>query len=556
MVRAWYAQNRTFTTQDDASTPKYEPRSSGTQYPKQEVSALPDFQNEKSAMSRCHINEASILIQPITAHEVSYYLYMAMCKPDDDRSPMPSQSSITGLIGTIERAAAEVSLVAIQRPEADYSFVSGDGISANGKKVNQDNGMKRRTSPNEVTSIERHLKHDENQANEVTSIERHLKHEENQANAEEEATTIGERAKRRRRSQREVTKESEETEKGHKRTVVNHNYHDYATHSGRFSSPPPSPEKKGRGGISSPFPMVLHNMLDEAVTQNFEHIVSWQPHGRCFLVRDQEHFVKDVMPMFFRQSRFSSFQRQLSLYGFLRLTRKNDDYSAYYHELFLRGLPHLCAHMQRTRVKGYWVRQSSSPETEPDFYHMSFVNGNTPLGAIKAADVGPHPSVASIAPMDSNAQMRTANLPSTTWGIPTSTGTFSQPLGLPPSLATSLSFSPEARSSLIIPPMPPLWTRASGSACFGTGAVDTIGSDSKWISAAYYGIKTIEPMESHSKWNILDADPLERNDLAAFLSDVDLATDDEDGRDDRNVRNYREEEELGRIFATNHAPQK
>lgn len=43
---------------------------------------------------------------------------------------------------------------------------------------------------------------------------------------------------------------------------------------------------------------------------------------------------------------------------------------AYYHELFIRGRPDLCQLMQRTRVKGSWVRQSSSPETEPNFAIM------------------------------------------------------------------------------------------------------------------------------------------------------------------------------------------
>ena len=71
-----------------------------------------------------------------------------------------------------------------------------------------------------------------------------------------------------------------------------------------------------------------------------------------------------------RLDRFSSFQRQLSLYGFLRLTQKGPDRGAYYSELFLRDRPDLVALIPRTRIKGYWVRQSSSPETEPDFYAM------------------------------------------------------------------------------------------------------------------------------------------------------------------------------------------
>jgi hypothetical protein len=44
--------------------------------------------------------------------------------------------------------------------------------------------------------------------------------------------------------------------------------------------------------------------------------------------------------------------------------------------------------MQRTRVKGYWVRQSSSPATEPDFYAMSYVHPELDgIGSAKAHTV-------------------------------------------------------------------------------------------------------------------------------------------------------------------------
>jgi len=56
------------------------------------------------------------------------------------------------------------------------------------------------------------------------------------------------------------------------------------------------------------------------------------PHGRAFHVHLPEKFVVDVMPKYFRHTRLSSFQRQLSLYGFTRLARKGPDRGAYYHE--------------------------------------------------------------------------------------------------------------------------------------------------------------------------------------------------------------------------------
>lgn len=72
---------------------------------------------------------------------------------------------------------------------------------------------------------------------------------------------------------------------------------------------------------------------------------------------------------YFRQSKLTSFQRQLNLYGFCRLTR-GPDAGGYYHELFLRGKLCLCKKMTRTKVKGTKFKAASCPDQEPDFYQM------------------------------------------------------------------------------------------------------------------------------------------------------------------------------------------
>lgn len=161
-----------------------------------------------------------------------------------------------------------------------------------------------------------------------------------------------------------------------KKREIQHNYHDHANDDGRIYMQTPLVSK---GGVTVPFPMKLHNML-EHIAQNeseLEHIVSWQPHGRCFLVRSIKDFQDDVLPRFFQQKKYASFQRQLNLYGFSRLT-KGPDRGAYYHELFLRSKQILCRGIYRMKVKGTGSRMASNPDQEPNFYTMNPMPASIP----------------------------------------------------------------------------------------------------------------------------------------------------------------------------------
>lgn len=77
-------------------------------------------------------------------------------------------------------------------------------------------------------------------------------------------------------------------------------YKDYA-HMGvdevqRVVAIPPQKRKGPRGGVAVPFPARLFNMLESAAMEGLDEIVSWQPHGRSFLVHDKASFVKVMLP--------------------------------------------------------------------------------------------------------------------------------------------------------------------------------------------------------------------------------------------------------------------
>lgn len=131
--------------------------------------------------------------------------------------------------------------------------------------------------------------------------------------------------------------------------------------------------RRTRGGVTEPFPEKLHRMLIEIEKDGNAHIISFFPHGRAFGIHDTDQFEEKIMPKYYKQSRLSSFQRQLNLYGFTRIV-SGPDSGGYYHELFLKGRSALCTHMRRVGIpKGVDRRKiKSTPlhKKEPDFYGM------------------------------------------------------------------------------------------------------------------------------------------------------------------------------------------
>jgi hypothetical protein len=90
-----------------------------------------------------------------------------------------------------------------------------------------------------------------------------------------------------------------------------------------------------KGGVSEPFPQKLYRMLEEAEANDQEAVLSFFPHGRAFTVHKPRQFIDEIMPKYFSTNRMSSFQRQLNLYGFRRVTEGRDK-GGYFHEFFLK----------------------------------------------------------------------------------------------------------------------------------------------------------------------------------------------------------------------------
>lgn len=93
--------------------------------------------------------------------------------------------------------------------------------------------------------------------------------------------------------------------------------------------------------IPMSFPQRLMDILSD---EEHSDVISWLPHGKGFIIYKKKKFAVQVMPKYFKQSKFTSFTRKLNRWGFVRVTR-GPETGAYYHKLFQRGNLRLCMQM-------------------------------------------------------------------------------------------------------------------------------------------------------------------------------------------------------------------
>ncbi|CAJ1964568.1 unnamed protein product [Cylindrotheca closterium] len=133
---------------------------------------------------------------------------------------------------------------------------------------------------------------------------------------------------------------------------------------------PPLPLPNGAGSIKVvsgsgfrylvPFPYKLHQMLEETEAKDpmASNIVSWLPDGLHFKVHDSVAFMEKIVPQFFKQKSYKSFQRQLHIYGFKRIL-KGPLQGAFHHPKFIKGNRQLTHDIDR--IKAPVARKNAKP---------------------------------------------------------------------------------------------------------------------------------------------------------------------------------------------------
>lgn len=99
-----------------------------------------------------------------------------------------------------------------------------------------------------------------------------------------------------------------------------------------------------------PFPKKLYRILEDAERHGQETIISWMPSGKSLRIHDPDTFMKEIAPLHFRHSKYTSFMRQLQMYDFVRAA-EGAYIDCYAHRDFQKGKPELLSNLRRVQVK-------------------------------------------------------------------------------------------------------------------------------------------------------------------------------------------------------------
>jgi HSF-type DNA-binding len=137
-------------------------------------------------------------------------------------------------------------------------------------------------------------------------------------------------------------------------------------------------------------------LLDILTNPENTDMIAWLPHGNGFMIHKKKTFANDVLPKYFKASKFTSFTRKLNRWGFTRVPR-GPETGAYFHKLFRRDKPELCLQMTSNsgnKYQGSMPQQQLLPNVPGMMPNMGGMPGMFPWG---------NPMMASMTPQQQQA---------------------------------------------------------------------------------------------------------------------------------------------------------
>ncbi|KAI8078504.1 HSF-type DNA-binding-domain-containing protein [Thamnidium elegans] len=142
----------------------------------------------------------------------------------------------------------------------------------------------------------------------------------------------------------------------HQQQQTYHQHHQQVT-----VQPVPIPQKSAHANT------FVHKLYNMVVDNQFQHLIAWNYTGASFIVCNIMEFARDVLPKHFKHNNFSSFVRQLNMYGFHKVNKSPRGHRTlaenqiweFSHSKFLRDRPDLLDDIKRKTMESDTVRRET-----------------------------------------------------------------------------------------------------------------------------------------------------------------------------------------------------
>lgn len=152
-----------------------------------------------------------------------------------------------------------------------------------------------------------------------------------------------------------------------------------------------------------------------SILDSNEHadIISWLPHGRGFIIRDKRRLADEVLPKYFKESKYTSFTRRLNRWNFTIQTHGHKE-ASYFHPMFIRGDPQRSLEMHPTPQSSNKARESryidDAKNPAKDKGAAAGAASNPPMGMSLSVSVSGYPNSAQLM-AGTNAHAPNASMP-------------------------------------------------------------------------------------------------------------------------------------------------
>ncbi|KAI8993423.1 HSF-type DNA-binding-domain-containing protein [Pilobolus umbonatus] len=111
----------------------------------------------------------------------------------------------------------------------------------------------------------------------------------------------------------------------------------------------------------------VHKLYNMVIDTQFQHLIAWNYTGSSFIVCNIMEFAKEVLPKHFKHNNFSSFVRQLNMYGFHKVNKSPRGHRTlaenqiweFSHQKFLRDQPDLLDDIKRKAMENDNTRREA-----------------------------------------------------------------------------------------------------------------------------------------------------------------------------------------------------